>query len=285
VITFPNAKINLGLFITDKRSDGYHNIESIFYPIKISDILESGFFDVKSPILQTFGIEIEGSLDSNLVSKAVQLFSEYLKEKGLSEKLDQLHSIRFYLQKIIPTGAGLGGGSADGTFALKMINELLALNLETSILEKMALKLGSDCAFFVQNTPALVKGRGEIIEKFDLDLSGFQLVLIHPGIHVSTANAYSGVQPKTSKINWNSIQKENIYDWSKTLSNDFEVTVFKQFPKINTLKESLYSHGAIYAQMSGSGSAVYGIFDKKKELDFIEKYPTQSDFKVFICDL
>lgn len=285
MITFPNAKINLGLFITDKRSDGYHNIESIFYPIKISDILEAGFFDNSSPILQISGIQIEGNLDSNLVSKSIELVSQYLIENGLTEKTSRLKYLRFNLHKIIPTGAGLGGGSADGTFALKMINDLLSLNLETSILEKMALKLGSDCPFFVQNSPALVKGRGEIIENTDLDLSGFQLVLVHPGIHVSTANAYSGVQPKASQMNWESIKKGNIYDWSKTLSNDFEVTVFKQFPKINELKVSLYTKGAIYAQMSGSGSAVYGIFDKKKELDFLETFSSQANFKVFTCDL
>lgn len=285
MITFPNAKINLGLFITDKRSDGYHNIESIFYPIKISDVLEAGFFDTNSPFLQISGIQIEGNSDSNLVSKAVQLFIPYLNEKGLSDKLTQLNSIRFYLHKVIPTGAGLGGGSADGTFALKMVNELLDLKLTSSTLEKMALELGSDCPFFVQNAPALVKGRGEIMEKFDFDLSEFQLVLVHPGIHVSTKEAYSQIVPKASEMNWKTIQKANIYDWSKTLINDFESTVFKKFPKIKELKESLYSSGAIYAQMSGSGSAVYGIFDKKTELNFLEKFTSQSGFKVFTCDL
>ena len=170
MITFPNAKINLGLFITDKRPDGYHNIESLFYPINITDILEAGSFQKKSPLLQISGITIEGNTDSNLVSKAVQTIAHYLTETEQNDKLKSLNLIRFNLHKIIPTGAGLGGGSADGTFALKMIDELLSLNLETSTLQKMALKLGSDCPFFVQNTPALVKGRGDIIEKFDLDL-------------------------------------------------------------------------------------------------------------------
>ncbi len=285
MITFPNAKINLGLFITDKRSDGYHNIESLFYPIKITDVLEAGSFEEKSPLLQISGITIEGNTDSNLVSKAVQTIVHYLTETGQNDKLKSLNLIRFNLHKIISTGAGLGGGSADGTFALKMMDELLSLNLETSTLEKMALKLGSDCPFFVQNTPALVKGRGEIIEKFDLDLSGYQLVLIHPGIHISTQEAYSEIQPRSSSINWKSIQKENIFEWSKILSNDFENTVFKRYPKIKELKASLYLQGAIYAQMSGSGSAVYGIFKNETKLESIQEELKNYPYSTFSCSL
>ena len=285
MITFPNAKINLGLFITDKRSDGYHNIESLFYPINITDVLEAGSFEEKSPLLQISGITIEGNTDSNLVSKAVQTIVHYLTETGQNDKLKSLNLIRFNLHKIIPTGAGLGGGSADGTFALKMMDELLSLNLETSTLEKMALKLGSDCPFFVQNTPALVKGRGEIIEKFDLDLSGYQLILIHPGIHISTQEAYSEIQPRSSSINWKSIQKETIFEWSKTLSNDFENTVFKRYPKIKELKASLYLQGAIYAQMSGSGSAVYGIFKNETKLESLQEELKNYRYSTFSCSL
>lgn len=285
MITFPNAKINLGLFITDKRPDGYHNIESLFYPIKITDALEAGTFEEKSPILQISGITIEGNTDSNLISKAVQVIAYYLTEEGQDDKLKSLNRIRFNLHKIIPTGAGLGGGSADGTFALKMIDELLSLNLEASTLEKMALKLGSDCPFFVQNTPALVKGRGEIIEKFDLDLSEYQLVLVHPGIHISTQEAYSEIQPKSSPINWKSIQKENIFEWSKTLSNDFESTVFKRHPKIKELKASLYLQGAIYAQMSGSGSAVFGIFKNESKIDSLLEEMKSYSYTTFSCSL
>lgn len=285
MITFPNAKINLGLFITDKRSDGYHNIESLFYPINITDVLEAGSFEEKSPLLQISGITIEGNTDANLVSKAVQTIAHYLTETGQNDQLKSLNLIRFNLHKIIPTGAGLGGGSADGTFALKMIDELLSLNLETSTLEKMALKLGSDCPFFVQNTPALVKGRGEIIEKFDLDLSGYQLILIHPGIHISTQEAYSEIQPRSSSINWKTIQKETIFEWSKTLSNDFENTVFKRYPKIKELKASLYLQGAVYAQMSGSGSAVYGIFKNETKLESLQEELKNYPYSTFSCSL
>ncbi len=285
MITFPNAKINLGLFITDKRSDGYHNIESLFYPINITDVLEAGSFEEKSPLLQISGITIEGNTDANLVSKAVQTIAHYLTETGQNDQLKSLNLIRFNLHKIIPTGAGLGGGSADGTFALKMIDELLSLNLETTTLEKMALKLGSDCPFFVQNTPALVKGRGEIIEKFDLDLSGYQLILIHPGIHISTQEAYSEIQPRSSSINWKSIQKETIFEWSKALSNDFENTVFKRYPKIKELKASLYLQGAVYAQMSGSGSAVYGIFKNETKLESLQEELKNYPYSTFSCSL
>jgi 4-diphosphocytidyl-2-C-methyl-D-erythritol kinase len=285
LITFPNAKINLGLFITDKRSDGYHNIESLFYPINITDVLEAGSFEEKSPLLQISGITIEGNTDANLVSKAVQTIAHYLTETGQNDQLKSLNLIRFNLHKIIPTGAGLGGGSADGTFALKMIDELLSLNLETTTLEKMALKLGSDCPFFVQNTPALVKGRGEIIEKFDLDLSGYQLILIHPGIHISTQEAYSEIQPRSSSINWKSIQKETIFEWSKALSNDFENTVFKRYPKIKELKASLYLQGAVYAQMSGSGSAVYGIFKNETKLESLQEELKNYPYSTFSCSL
>lgn len=285
MITFPNAKINLGLFITDKRSDGYHSIESVFYPIRINDILEVGVFEKISPVLQITGIAIEGDSDQNLVSKSIRLIHDYLLKNNLLDRSDALASLRFNLHKIIPTGAGLGGGSADGTFALKAINEILSLNLTTETLEKMALELGSDCPFFVKNQPALVKGRGEIIEKFDLDLSGYHLILIHPGIHISTQEAYSEVRPQASKIDWKTIQKGTIKDWSKTLNNDFESTVFKNYMKIKEIKDSLYQRGAIYAQMSGSGSAVYGIFDQKQELDFLPEFTTRPGFKLFQCDL
>jgi len=285
VITFPNAKINIGLFITDKRHDGYHNIESIFYPIKITDVLEAGFFDFNSPLLQISGIEIDGNTDSNLVSKAVHLIENYLKNNSKTDKLTTLKSIRFYLHKTIPTGAGLGGGSADGTFALKIINDLLELNLNNSILENMALQLGSDCPFFIQNTPSLVKGRGEILENFELDLREYQLVLVHPGIHISTSIAYSGVSPKKVDFDWNKINVNNISDWQNILSNDFEKNVFIQYPEIEKIKNSFYKHNAVYAQMSGSGSAVYGIFKNETKLESLQEEIKNYPYSTFLCAL
>lgn len=285
MVTFPNAKINLGLFITDKRPDGYHSIESVFYPIKISDVLEAGFFDSSDSLLQISGISIEGSSDQNLVTKAVALIQDYLNENQLSERISELNKIRFYLHKNIPTGAGLGGGSADGSFALKMLNQILSLNISSEKLEKMALKLGSDCPFFIKNQPALIKGRGEIIQNFDLNLAGFKLVLIHPGIHISTAEAYSNVKPKPSKIEWNNIRKDNISTWNNTLSNNFETSVFEKYPKIKSLKLLLHKGGAFYSQMSGSGSAVFGIFEADHSLNFVQELKTDSNHKVFTCVL
>lgn len=282
MISFPNAKINIGLFITNKRPDGYHSIESIFYPVNIKDILEIGPFTDSPFRFNFYGNKIEGEPNQNLVAKAVSEIEKYLSENAIAGKTGYLNNLKFHLHKNIPTGAGLGGGSADGSFAMKMINDILDLKITNEKLEQLALKSGSDCPFFIANSPALVKGRGEIIENIDLNLSGLYLVLIHPGIHISTATAYGKIVPKKSSFDWNKIKRETIQDWKNELKNDFEETVFNEFPEIRKLKETLYQYGATYAQMSGSGSAVYGIFEKNPEnifAVFSEKY------RIFTCEL
>lgn len=281
MISFPNAKINIGLFITDKRSDGYHSIESIFYPVKINDTLEIGAFETAEKTFNFYGTKIEGEIESNLITKAWKLIQQFEIDKygSVSEKSK---SLKFYLQKNIPTGAGLGGGSSDGSLALKMMNEILELKISNEELEKMALKLGSDCPFFIRNSPALVKGRGEIISDFTLDLSGLYLVLIHPGIHISTADAYSKITPVKANLDWKEITRNNITDWKNLLKNDFEKSIFELNPAIEKVKNSLYNSGAIYAQMSGSGSAVFGIFN---ELPNEIKSAFPDNYKLFTCEL
>jgi 4-diphosphocytidyl-2-C-methyl-D-erythritol kinase len=282
LISFPNAKINIGLFITDKRSDGYHSIESIFYPVNLKDILEIGQFMDSPSRFNFYGNKIEGDQNQNLIAKAVTEIEKYLSKNNFNEKKNQLENLKFHLHKNIPTGAGFGGGSADGSFALVMMNEILDLKIPNEKLKEMALELGSDCPFFIGNSAALVKGRGELIEDFGLNLSGYYLVLIHPGIHISTATAYGKIIPKRSNFDWKKIECENISDWKFYLKNDFEETVFSEFPVIGKVKETLYQSGAVYAQMSGSGSAVYGIFENKPE-DFSSFYSEKH--KIFTCEL
>lgn len=270
MVVFPNAKINLGLCVTEKRNDGYHNIESIFYPIPFNDILEIGYFqNENNQKLNSFGVKIEGDDKNNLILKAYSILVDYLRENN--DKKVAIEKLSFALQKIIPTGAGLGGGSADGTFTLKMINQFLDLKISDTELEKLALQLGSDCPFFVKNQPAFVKGRGEILEPFSLDLSKYYFVLIHPGIHVSTAVAYQNIQPGPANMDWNSIGKTEVREWATILRNDFEKTVFEKHPEIKSIKEKLYELGAAYAQMSGSGSAVYGLFEREITKEIIQK--------------
>lgn len=285
MVVFPNAKINLGLCVTEKRNDGYHNIESIFYPIPFNDILETGYFqNENNKKLLVSGIEIDGDDNSNLILKAYQILDGYLREKSNQEKRSELEKISFVLHKIIPTGAGLGGGSADGTYTLRMINQFLELNISEEELEKLALQLGSDCPFFVKNQPTFVKGRGEILEPYKIDLSHYFFVLIHPGIHVSTADAYQNIQPHAANIDWTSISKTAVKDWKNILRNDFEKTVFEKYPEIKFIKEKLYDLGADYSQMSGSGSAVFGLFENEIMKEKLQKeFP--SHYSIFTCSL
>lgn len=281
MVVFPNAKINLGLCVTEKRNDGYHNIESIFYPIPFNDILETGYFPNESnKKLACFGVNIEGNDENNLILKAYQLLHGYLEQ----DKKLEIEKLSFALQKIIPTGAGLGGGSADGTFTLKMINQFLDLKISDTELEKLALQLGSDCPFFVKNQPAFVRGRGEILEPVSIDISNYNFVLIHPGIHVSTADAYQNISPSPANMDWNGIGKKSIKEWKNILRNDFEKTVFEKHPEIKSIKEILYDLGAEFAQMSGSGSAVFGLFKNEISKDTIQKnFPTH--YSIFTCSL
>ncbi len=252
MIDFPNAKINIGLQILSKRSDGFHELASCFYPINLKDgleIIESNLFKFSSS-----GLAISGNSDSNLVVKAYNLL----------KKDFQLPNVHIHLHKTIPMGAGLGGGSADAAFCLKMLNKKFDLKLPSSTLENYASFLGSDCAFFIQNKVSIGKGRGNELSAFHLDLSKYKILLAYPAIHVSTAEAYSGLilESKPRQTIENILQKD-ISEWKNLLENDFEKHIFKNNPAIKTIKNQLYDLGAIYASMSGSGSAVYGIFSQE----------------------
>lgn len=254
MLSFPNAKINLGLNIVSKRPDGYHNIESCFYPVPWNDVLEiipSNTFKFTAS-----GLDIPGDPETNLCFRAYNL----LKEKY------RIPPVQIHLHKVIPMGAGLGGGSSDGAFALKMLNELFELNLEIPQLEKLAGKLGSDCPFFIQNKPVFVTGTGSNFQPIDLTLSGKYLALKHPEIHVSTREAYSKVIPQIPQISIPEILKSPVKEWANLLQNDFEASVFPHHSEIKQLKKELYQKSALYASMSGSGSAVYGIYEKPPDL-------------------
>lgn len=251
MIQYPNAKINLGLHITSKRTDGYHEVSSCLYPIPLCDALE--IILSKKTTFESTGIPIPGKEKDNLILKAYEL---------LMKDFPGLPPISVHLHKVIPIGAGLGGGSADAGFALSLMNRLLDLFLDDWLLEEYAAKLGSDCPFFIQNTPKLVSGRGEIMEDISVDLSGKWLVLVNPNIHISTQEAYAGVRPKTPAQDLKLVLS-NTLRWKDELINDFEQSIFEKYPLLGELKQSLYAQGAFYAAMSGSGSTLFGLFDQE----------------------
>jgi 4-diphosphocytidyl-2-C-methyl-D-erythritol kinase len=258
MISFPNAKINLGLNIVRKRDDGYHDLETLFYPVALKDALEiipaqDPSFSEAGVRLHLSGKTVEGSPDKNICVKAWHL---------LKADFPNLHAVEMYLYKAIPMGAGLGGGSADGSFTMKMLNDLFDLGLTSDSLESYALQLGSDCPFFIRNTPCFASGRGERMVASTLDLTDYAFLLVHPGIHVSTAVAFSGVKPSVPELSISEIVTMDVNMWRGRLVNDFERTVFTAFPAIETLRDRLYDAGAIYAAMTGSGSSVFGIFPK-----------------------
>lgn len=253
MITFPNAKINLGLNITAKRPDGYHNLETVFYPVPIEDALEihvlNNSTDKKFSLHQA-GMEITGNAEDNLVVKA------YL----LLDKEFNLPPIDIHLYKHIPSGAGLGGGSADAAFMLKLLNERFELKLTDEKLEEYAATLGADCAFFIKNTPTYAEGIGNIFSPLSLSLKGYQILLVKPDIFVSTREAFSLVRPHEPEYSLKEIITHPVSEWKEQMVNDFEASVFPQYPVIGEIKEELYKNGAMYAAMSGSGSSVFGLF-------------------------
>jgi len=253
MISFPNAKINLGLHITQKRKDGYHDIETCMVPIPLCDALEM-ILD-KTPTWNVTGLPVPGDPKDNLILKA---------EKLLKKDFQGLPSLQIHLHKHIPMGAGLGGGSADGAFALKLMNNLFDLHLDDFFLEEYAAELGSDCPFFIENTPKIARGRGEVLEPTSLSLQGSYVVLIHPGIHVGTKEAYAGVTPSKPKTPLEEVLADRSR-WKEELINDFEASIFKNNPAIAEIKARMYSAGAYYAAMSGSGSSVFGLFEQAPE--------------------
>jgi 4-diphosphocytidyl-2-C-methyl-D-erythritol kinase len=253
MIVFPNCKINLGLNIVNKRIDGYHDLETIFFPIQINDILEILPSKTAGTSFTQTGLTVDGELSNNICIKAYQL---------LRNDFPTLPSIQMHLHKIIPMGAGLGGGSADGSFALQTMNEIFHLEISNEQLIQYALQLGSDCPFFIHNKPCFATSRGEIMEPVELDLKNYKIVLINPGIHISTAWAFSNVTPLKPEISVRNIIEQPIKTWKKELVNDFESPAMLAFPVIANIKQQLYNQGAVYASMTGSGSTLYGIFEK-----------------------
>ena len=251
MIIFPNAKVNLGLNIISKRADGFHNIESIFFPVAINDALE--FVVADEMQLTISGLPIDGNSADNLILKAY-----YLLKKDFD-----LSALKIHLHKNIPMGAGLGGGSADAAFLLKELNNYFNLKIDTQKVMTYAALLGSDCAFFILNKPCFSSGRGEVLEPVNLNLGGMKMIVVHPAIHVNTAWAYSKIKPSKPLKSLKKVITQPILTWREELKNDFEVPVFKEFPQIEKIKEQLYQVGALYASLSGSGSAVFGLFENE----------------------
>lgn len=271
MISFPNAKINIGLRIIQKRSDGYHDLETIFYPIPLRDILE--IVAAEAFQCSLYGISIPGDATDNLSSRAFQM---------IKSDFPAIHPVAIHLFKKIPIGAGLGGGSADGAFTLLALNEFFGLGLTHEALVGYALRLGSDCPFFILNRPCLAGGRGERLEPVQLNLEGYSLVLVHPGLKILTSRAFTLAKPNPSPSRLSSLVQKPPEAWRNEIINDFEEPVFDCYPKLRELKIKLYSAGALYASMTGSGSSFYGIFEKRHlpPKNFLDDYPIPltSDF-------
>jgi 4-diphosphocytidyl-2-C-methyl-D-erythritol kinase len=259
MIVFPNAKINIGLNITERRPDGYHNLETIFYPIKINDVLEVVESDVLS--FKSSGLEIPGNEDDNLCLRGYQLLRKDFK----------LPPVSIHLHKNIPIGAGLGGGSADAAFFIKLMNQKFRLGLTTDEMMDYARVLGADCAFFINNQPVFAFEKGDEFESVTLDLSGYKIVLVMPDAHVSTAEAYRGVKPMPVKETLYDLIKMPVAQWKRHIRNDFEAHIFNNHPIIRGVKATLYEQGALYASMSGSGASVFGIFKTLPNLSILEE--------------
>lgn len=253
MICFPNAKINLGLNITEKRKDGFHNLESIFYPVGWSDALEIIVSDNFEFNLS--GISVEGNKEDNLCVKVY---------KSLQEKYN-LAPVKMHLHKNIPVGAGLGGGSSDAAFAVKLLNKIFELNLSSEEMQNIIRPFGSDCAFFIENKPVYAFEKGDQFKQTDLDLKSKYIVMVYPDLHISTKEAYSGIKPQKPAFEIQEVIKSDIGSWRNKLVNDFEKGISEKYPVIEQLKNDLYKAGALYAAMSGSGSTVFGIFEKEIE--------------------
>ncbi|WP_374951412.1 4-(cytidine 5'-diphospho)-2-C-methyl-D-erythritol kinase [Mucilaginibacter sp.] len=259
MIVFPNAKINIGLNIIARRPDGYHDLETVFYPIKINDVLE--VIECDELEFESSGIDIPGDVNDNLCIKGYHLLKrDFLK----------LPPVKIHLHKNIPIGAGLGGGSADAAFFIKLMNEKFSLGLSADRMMDYARLLGADCAFFIESKPVFAFEKGDEFEPVKLDLSGYFIVLVMPDEHVSTAEAYRGVKPAPVSESLYELIKTPIANWKRTIKNEFEGHIFRDHPVIRGVKAELYEHGALYASMSGSGASVFGIFEQLPDLKAME---------------
>ena len=262
MVVFPNCKLNLGLHVVRKREDGYHDLETIFYPLPLRDALEvikaegsRQKAEENQATIHMSGLPVQGRDEDNLCIKAYNL-----------PKKDhpQLAGIELYLYKAIPMGAGLGGGSADGAFTLQALNDKFQLNLSPEKLLDYSLQLGSDCPFFIINKPCYATGRGELLQTIQPDLSAYSFLVIHPGVHINTGWAFSQLTPAPSPQPLPEIIQQPVASWRNNLTNDFEAPVCKHHPALQAIKDALYEGGALYASMTGSGSCFYGIFPKNQ---------------------
>ncbi|TWR29124.1 4-(cytidine 5'-diphospho)-2-C-methyl-D-erythritol kinase [Mucilaginibacter pallidiroseus] len=260
MIVFPNAKINIGLNIIARRPDGYHNLETVFYPIKINDVLE--VIEADELIFESSGISIPGDVNDNLCIKGYYL---------LKKDFPKLPPVKIHLHKNIPIGAGLGGGSSNAAFFIKLMNEKFELGLDADRMEDYARILGADCAFFINNKPVFAFEKGDEFEPVKIDLSAYKIVLVMPDAHVSTAEAYRGVKPAPVKETLYDLVQMPLADWKRHIRNDFEGHIFNAHPVIRGVKASLYESGALYASMSGSGASVFGIFKDTPDLSHLEE--------------
>ena len=263
MIRFPIAKINLGLNIVERRPDGYHNLETVFYPVPIKDVLEVFPMDEKFPSsvdcdLKVSNIQIEGDEQKNLVVRAYQLLKQ-----DFPQQMQRVHA---HLFKRIPTQAGMGGGSSDCAVMISLLNDLFGLGLNNQQMIDYAARLGADCPFFVLNRPVYAEGIGERMQPIHLDLSSWVLAIVRPNIPVSTKEAFSYIHPKRPAKNCREIVAQPVETWRDELTNDFEPSVFQIHPEIGQIKDDLYQMGAVYAAMSGSGSALFGLFRKSVDL-------------------
>lgn len=249
MINFPTCKINLGLHILKRREDGYHDIETAMLELPFNDILE--LVESKESTFTVSGLEIPGS--GNLILDAVE---EFKKHKSIP-------NLAFHLHKLIPMGGGLGGGSSDAAFALKLIRDNYAPEIGNDQLIKMASKIGSDCAFFIDGGLQFATGRGEVLSPLSFDLNNKYVVLVNLGVHVSTKEAYEGIAPNSNRVSLKTILEKPIHNWKDELVNDFEQPVFAKYPELARIKDELYAHGAVYAAMTGSGSTLFGIFESE----------------------
>ncbi len=265
MLVFPNSKINLGLYITEKRSDNYHNLETVFYPVKWQDSLE--IIENKTPNAKDFKLiwhlqQFEIPLQEQLIYKAWLLV----------KKNHKLPPIEVHLLKNIPSGAGLGGGSSDGAHMIRLLDQKFKLGLTLSEKLEMAASLGSDCAFFIQDLPQYACGKGEILSPCKVSLSQYYFVLIYPEIHCNTTLAYQTIKPQKGRKSIPSILQQNPLTWKTELINDFEESAFKKYPLLKSLKNQLYAKGAIYSSMSGSGSSLFGLFKELPDLSGFQNF-------------
>ncbi|GAF02538.1 4-(cytidine 5'-diphospho)-2-C-methyl-D-erythritol kinase [Saccharicrinis fermentans] len=259
MICFPNAKVNIGLYVTEKRDDGYHNIETLFFPIQLKDVLEiiENEDSQDDFVWSNSGILVDAKPEDNLCVKALMLLKQDY----------NIPPVKMHLHKVIPFGAGLGGGSADAAFTLTTLNEMFGLGISLDKLHQYAASLGADCAFFIDNRPCMASGIGDVLTPFDMDLKGYHLLLVKPNVHVSTPEAYGGITPGYPEVDLKDQLNLPVDQWKGGIGNDFESSVFPKYPSIGELKAMMYAEGAMYASMTGSGAAVFGLFAEKPQVN------------------